>query len=84
MEVISRAALPCPAASQLCRGPVRMRAVDRLGLMLRASPGCPGLGRISGLVCVDLAAEHWVEARRGGTMSKVLTTAGKQRGVLGR
>lgn len=46
MEVISRAALPCPAASLLRSGTNTSdgQAVRGLGLMLRAAPGCPGLG----------------------------------------
>lgn len=39
------------------------QAVQGLGLMLRAALGCPGLGLIVGLVCTDLAVEHWVEAK---------------------
>lgn len=50
MEVISRAALRCPAASLLRSGTKTSdgRAAQGLGLMLRTSPGCPGLGLIMG------------------------------------
>lgn len=83
MEVISRAALRRPVASQPCRGLAQAgdRAGLGLGLGLWASPGCLGMG----LVGADLTVQCWVQVRWGDMMSKVLlNTAGRETDVLGR